>query len=113
MQRFRSNIGTTLRVASLAVALGLLASPAAAQAYGDWYETSSGHSANGTGGGAGGESGSGSVTETVMPDQRNTSGSFVTGRTYRDNEGRHEGNTGRAYRGGYNDGDAWSGGYTR
>ena len=55
MQRFRSNIGTTLRVASLAVALGLLASPAAAQAYGDWYETSRGHSANGTGGGAGGE----------------------------------------------------------
>ena len=113
MQRVRSNIGTTLRVASLALALGLLASPAAAQAYGDWYATGPGHSANGTGGGAGGESGSGSATETVMPYQRNTSGSFVTGRTYHDNDGRYHGNTGRAYRGGYNDGNAWSGAYTR
>ena len=49
MQRDRLNIGTTLRVASLALAIGLLASPAAAQTYGDW------NAMNGSGGGAGGK----------------------------------------------------------
>jgi hypothetical protein len=101
MQRVRSNIGTTLCAALLASALGLLASPAAAQGYGDRSATSRSHSADGTGGGAGGESGSGSVTEGVMPYQRDTSGGFETRRTYRGNDASHEGNVGRAYRGSY------------
>ena len=61
--RDRSMIGTTLRVASFALALGLIASPAAAQTYGGYGTVNGGHSAAGTGGGAGGESGSGSTTE--------------------------------------------------
>ena len=101
MQRVRSNIGTTLCVALLATALGLLASPAAAQVYGDRSATSRNHSADGTGGGAGGESGSGSATEGVMPYQRDTSGSFETRRTYRGNDASRQGYDGRAYRGGY------------
>jgi hypothetical protein len=61
--RDRSMIGTTLRVASFAIAVGVLASPAAAQSYGTQGTVNGGHSAAGTGGGEGGESGSGSVTE--------------------------------------------------
>ncbi len=106
MQRDRLNIGTTLRVASLALAIGLLASPAAAQTYGDW------NARNGSGGGAGGESGSGAATERVMPYERNTSGGTLTGRAYRGYDGRQDGNTGRAYRS-YDDVDGWNGGYTR
>jgi hypothetical protein len=105
MQRDRLNIGTTLRVASLALALGLLASPAAAQTYGDWNAMNGG----GTGGGAGGESGSGSATERVMPYERDMSGSALTGRAYRGNDGRYYGNTGRADRRTYDDGDVWNG----
>jgi hypothetical protein len=112
MQRDRLNIGTTLRVASLALALGPLASPAAAQTYGDWNAMNGGHSADGTGGGAGGESGSGAATEMVMPYERNTSGRTVTGRAYRGYDGRYDGNTSRAYRG-YDDVDVWNDGTTR
>ena len=112
MQRDRLNIGTTLRVASLALALGLLASPAAAQTYGDWNAMNGGHSANGTGGGAGGESGSGTATERVMPYERNTSGRALSGGADRGYDGRYDGNTGRAYRG-YDDADVWTNGYTR
>lgn len=61
--RDRSMIGTTLRVASFVLALGLITSPAAAQTYGGYGTVNGGHSAAGTGGGAGGESGSGSTTE--------------------------------------------------
>ena len=61
--RDRSMIGTTLRVASFALALGLITSPAAAQTYGGYGTVNGGHSAAGTGGGEGGESGSGSTTE--------------------------------------------------
>lgn len=114
MQSVRSSIGTTLRVAPLALALGLLASPAEAQVCRDWNATSSrGRSADGTGGGAGGESGSSSATEPVMPYQRDNSGSFESGGTYRGDDARHEGNTGRAHRRSYKDVEAWSDGYTR
>ena len=112
MQRDRSNIVTTLRVASFALAVGLLASPTAAQTY-DWNAMNGGHSAAGTGGGAGGESGSGSNTEAAMPQDRGPAGGALMGRAYRGNEGRYEGNTGRAYRGGYDDVDVWNGGTTR
>jgi hypothetical protein len=61
--RDRSMIGTTLRVASFALAVGLIVSPASGQTYGGYGTLNGGHSAAGTGGGEGGESGSGATTE--------------------------------------------------
>ena len=61
--RDRSMIGTTLRVASFALAVGFIASPTAAQTYGGYGTVNGGHSSAGTGGGAGGEFGSGATTE--------------------------------------------------
>ena len=108
MQRDRLNIGTTLRVASLALAIGLLAQP---------------------GGGAdlrrlerdGRRQRAAAPAASPAPARRprwscrmnaTRPAAPLTGRAYRGYDGRQDRNTGRAYRG-YDDVDGWNGGYTR
>ena len=106
MIRDRLNIGTTLRVASLALAIGFVAAPAVAQNADSW-NVNGGHSAAGTGGGAGGESGSGSTTERMgMPYERGRPDSFVGGAYERG----YDSNTG-SFR--PSQADMWDDGFTR